>query len=1134
MKNNHPLKFLIDTGSNKNFISPTVINNKVCKQIKPITVTRMNKKVSVNTIFEFNPFPLCPNPSTHKFYVLQFHDFFDGLIGYETLQTIKAKIDSETNTLQLPNFNIKMKKKILNPNKLTVNAMEIKFINIQTQYKEGETRIEKDIKINESLMIPSGLYKIQNYTIFAPIQNISNSEISIPTPNISIEINNFNLNTPEECHSKNIPNLISQIRSQHLNSEEKKNLIKILTKHPKCFQNETEKLSFTNAVKHSIKTTDDIPVHSKSYRYPHCHKEEVQRQISKMLEENIIRTSDSPWSSPVWVVPKKLDASGKRKWRLVIDYRKLNEKTINDRYPMPDITDILDKLGRCNYFTTLDLTSGFHQIEVDPKDIPKTAFNVENGHYEFVRMPFGLKNAPATFQRVMDNVLREHIGKRCLVYMDDIIIYSTSLQEHIEYLDKILTSLETYNFKLQLDKCEFLCKEVGFLGHIITPEGIKPNPNKVEAIRTWPLPRNQKELRGFLGTIGYYRRFLKDLAKVVKPLTTLLQKDIEFKHTDETIKSFEKCKLLLTSSHILQFPDFSQPFILTTDASNIALGAVLSQGQIGKDRPVAYASRTLSKTEQNYSTIEKELLAILWATKYFRPYLYGKKFTLYTDHQPLTHAFGNKTTNSRLVRWRLDLAEYDYEIKYRPGKQNVVADGLSRIAINNTETDETVHSADTDYSEFIPMTEKPVNFYSNQIILRISNETNETHEEIFPQIHRFTITRPAFDSDIVIDIFRTKMNSKKINCINCTEDLIPILNQVYKNYFHQAGILKLVISQTLLEDITNETEQDELIRSTHERAHRGIEENVKTIYRKSFFPKVKQKVQTYINLCHECNKGKYDRNPYKIKLAETPIPRKPFEIIHVDIFISQPEMFLSAIDKLSKFGILIPIKSRSIPDIKSAFIKLLSRYGNPNLIVCDNEPSFKSIEIRGFLNTLGIEMYFTPANHSEVNGTVERLHSTISEIYRCIKDRHRDLSIRQKFYLSLNHYNHSIHSVTGLKPIELFYGIKEGEERPLNLELILENRNKIFDETIELLKKKQNQDKERHNKNKETEPDLVPGEIVQLRVQGIRKKTGDLYKEVQVKENNRKTFHDKNNHKYHKNKIKRKKRRQRKPLNTND
>ncbi|GJQ71451.1 hypothetical protein Trydic_g11176 [Trypoxylus dichotomus] len=356
-----------------------------------------------------------------------------------------------------------------------------------------------------------------------------------------------------------------------------------------------------------------------------------------MLEDGIIRPSQSPWSSPTWIVPKKPDASGQQKWRIVIDYRKVNEKTIDDRYPLPNINDILDKLGRCNYFTTLDLASGFHQIELQPDSIPKTAFNVENGHYEFVRMPFRLKNAPATFQRVMDNVLKDLQNKICLVYMDDIIVFSTSLQEHVSSLRRVFTNLRNAGLKIQLDKSEFLCKSVEFIGHVVTPEGVKPNPKEIEAIKRFPIPKTAKEIKSFLG---------------------------------------------LVEDPISQYPDFSKTFNITTDASNFAIGAVLSQGPIGKDLPVAYASRTLNPAECNYSIIEKELLAIVWTIKYFGPYVYGTKFNIITDHKPLQWLFSLKEPSSKLDRWRLKLEEYDYNIIYKKGKANTNADAFSRVEIH--------------------------------------------------------------------------------------------------------------------------------------------------------------------------------------------------------------------------------------------------------------------------------------------------------------------------------------------------------------------------------------------------------------------------------------------------------------------
>lgn len=370
-----------------------------------------------------------------------------------------------------------------------------------------------------------------------------------------------------------------------------------------------------------------------------------------MLKQKIIQPSDSPWSSPIWIVPKKTDSSGEAKWRLVVDYRKLNDKTIADRYPIPNISDILDKLGKCQYFTTIDLYSGFHQIEMCKQDIQKTAFSVDNGHYEYLRMPFGLKNAPFTFERVIDNVLRGL--PNVTVYCDDIIIYSTSLQEHMLNIESVFQRLREANFKIQPLKSEFLKKETSFLGHIITADGIKPDPNKIKAIHQYPIPKTSKEIKSFLGLLGYYRKFIPNFAKLIKPFTSCLKKGAKIQLNSEYINCFKLCQNILSNDPILQYPEFSKEFNLRTDASNFAVGAVLSQGPIGADKPIAYASRTLNDSEIHYSTIEKELLAIIWATKYFRPYLFGRHFNIVTDHRPLQYLMNLKEPNSRLIRWKL-------------------------------------------------------------------------------------------------------------------------------------------------------------------------------------------------------------------------------------------------------------------------------------------------------------------------------------------------------------------------------------------------------------------------------------------------------------------------------------------------
>ncbi|KAJ3654355.1 hypothetical protein Zmor_013548 [Zophobas morio] len=612
-----------------------------------------------------------------KHFLFDFNPKYDGLIGIDFLRSINACLDFGKNLLItekaiVPIYfecdEIKRRKPVFQMN-LQPRTEQIIQIPVDKDVTEGILHHQKF----DAAEIPASYVTVKDKKATTTIINPTDQELTFtlfkPLEINTVNTYEFNPQPPLCPIHPNIDEILKDnlynLRLKHMNTEEKDAIWKLCHAYRDIFHTGRLPLTFNNQIKHQIRTKDENPTFTKSYRYPEVHKEEVRKQIYSMLGQGIIQPSISPWSSPIWIVDKNMDASKEKKWRLVVDYRKLNEKTIDDKYPLPNINDILDKLGKSMYFTTLDLPSGFHQVEMHPDDIEKTAFSTGNGHYEFLRMPFGLKNAPATFRRVMGNILRGIQNEKCLVYLDDIIIFSTSLEEHISRLKEVFERLRKANFKIQLDKSEFLRKEVAYLGHVITPEGVKPNPDKIKAVMNYPLPKTQKEIKGFLGLLGYYRKFIPKFAQLTKPLTKCLKKNAKITHDQQFITTFETCKKILINHPILQYPDFSRPFILTTDASNVALGAVLSQGQLGEDKPIAYASRTLNETEQKYSTIEKELLAIVWATKYFRPYLYGRKFTIYTDHRPLQWLFSLKEPNSKLVRWRLKLEEYDYDIVYK-------------------------------------------------------------------------------------------------------------------------------------------------------------------------------------------------------------------------------------------------------------------------------------------------------------------------------------------------------------------------------------------------------------------------------------------------------------------------------------
>lgn len=681
---------MIDTGSMRSFISPKKAYEYFPSYIQkePFKVVSTHASSNHDEVVEIPLLPSFVSNDWHKFYLYDVDARYDGLIGNDLLQQLGAMIDLKdnllkTNTACIPIINYNLNYTV------EVPPRSEKRVKIPINQCSGEAVVEF-YEYTEGVRMPSAIVNCLNGYATTIIQNTRENAHRVtfrsPFPVICYAPTETNLNFTKDLAEIEIDNLLEEnldkLRLEHTNDEEREKLFRLCLDYKDIFYCEQIPLSFTNKVKHQIRTKNEDPIYVRPYRQAPFIQEEINKQVDKLLKDNVIQESHSPWSAPVHLVPKKMDASGEVKYRMVVDYRRLNEITIDDKYPLPNIHDLFDKLGKSSYFSTLDLASGYHQIEVDKNDRQKTAFTTNNGHFEFSRMPFGLKTAPATFQRTMDNVLRGLHGLHCMVYLDDIIIFSNSLDEHINKLRAIFDRVRETNLKIQLDKSEFLRKEVLYLGHTITKDGLKPNDDKINAVLKYPLPKTTTEIKSFLGLVGYYRRFIKDFAKITQPMTSCLKKRNGIVINQNYIDSFNKCKELLTHAPLLQYPDFEKPFILTTDASNVAVGAVLSQGQIGSDKPIAYASRTLSDTEARYSTIERELLAIIWAVKHFRPYLYGRKFIIYTDHRPLVWLRSLKDPSSKLTRWRLRLQDYDFELIHKIGKQNTNADALSRIKIN--------------------------------------------------------------------------------------------------------------------------------------------------------------------------------------------------------------------------------------------------------------------------------------------------------------------------------------------------------------------------------------------------------------------------------------------------------------------
>jgi hypothetical protein len=466
----------------------------------------------------------------------------------------------------------------------------------------------------------------------------------------------------------------------HLPPTQQEQVQPVLLKHQQVFDISKPSIMITNNLYHRIPIQPHHhPIQSYPYRKSAKETQVINEQVQEMLENHIVRPSSSSWSSPVVIIKKK-DGSP----RFCVDYRRLNLITERDVYPLPRIDDIIDKLAGSKYFTTLDLKSGYWQIPIDEQDKKKTAFVTTDGLYEFNVLPFGLSNAPASFQRIMNSVLGVLRWDITLVYLDDIIIYSKSFDKHIQHLDLVFDALSKANVKLNAAKCSLARKQLDYLGFRITQDGIKPTTTNVRKTVDFPTPTSAKAAYSFVQMAQFYRRFIKDFASIAAPLNVFKTKNATFTWTNECQHSFDTLKQRLSQYPLLAFYNEKSKLKLkiNTDASNAGIGGVIHQvTPDGHLQPIQYLSRSLSKREQKYSVVEKECLAMVWCITKLRPYLYGREFTLITDHHPLCWLNKQSSKNGRLDRWSLQLQEYSFDIKHTPGSSNCVADCLSRYPI---------------------------------------------------------------------------------------------------------------------------------------------------------------------------------------------------------------------------------------------------------------------------------------------------------------------------------------------------------------------------------------------------------------------------------------------------------------------
>ena len=794
------------------------------------------------------------------------------------------------------------------------------------------------------------------------------------------------------------PDTVTDLSDSILSVTEKDRLTSVLQSFPHIFTNTPGR---TNKIQHHIDLIAGTkPRNLPPHRYSPARRKIVEEKLVEMLDSGVITPSNSPWAAPVVLIPKK-DGS----IRFCVDFRKLNEVTVRDAYPIPRIDDTLDELQNAKFVSTLDLRSGYWQVEMDTESRPITAFVTHKGLFECVVMPFGLTNAPATFQRLMDVVLAGLKWRCCLVYLDDIIVYSSTFEQHLIDLQSVFTALANAHLTLKASKCNFCRRMMKFLGHLITPDGIKPDPDLTATITKFHQPTKIKDVQAFLGLTGYYRRFIQNYAKIAEPLFQLLRSHQSSSNraaivwNDACTTAFDTLKQRLVSSPIMQPPNFLHPFILELDACEYGIGCVLTQEYNSKKHVIAYASRTLSSAERNYSSVEREALAIVWATKHFRQYLEGGPVIVRSDCKALQWLKSARDPTGRLARWAMKLSPYNIVIQHRPGTSNPNGDFVSRYPIENTDA----------LKIELSTIESAVNIWENTNVLD-DVQLKQTQD---PRLHQI--------------IQRLKGNLS-VPFGDKHAPYVLINNLLYKaRQIHSYKDHRLFGEKYLL--VVPQSMQSDVLHWAHDHPTAGHAGRLKTMFRLSsrvYWPSMRRDVYKYIQACASCQKFKYQNSPTAAPMQVHTVTQ-PWHTIGIDIMGPFPPTFrkkrylLVIVDYFTRWVELFALRQTTAPDIVNILVnEIVCRYGVPSYILSDNGPQFIAQLFSEMCTSLGIGRKLTANYHPQTNMT-ERVNRTLKAQIAIYAHQHPHLWDKeiQKFAFAIRT---SVNETTGDTPAYLNFG----------------------------------------------------------------------------------------------------------------
>ena len=879
---------------------------------------------------------------------------------------------------------------VIPSNELCWVSGKIKGVNITKQDPDSSFLFEGQPELN--IELPDLKMNLINKSVQLPVYNDSDEDVMLRkgtqlgmltelhqeqtiTPDF-ICTNNVHCNSTETNGTSTIDQLPTKAQT-------------LITNYTKQINDIPESQPANVPIEHTIELSDSVPVYEQPRRLPYSQREKIADVIRDLQDNNFIETSHSQYGSPVVPVVKR-----NGQIRLCCDYRKLNAKTIPRQFPLPRADELIDNMRGSSIYSVIDLKSGYFQISLKEEDREKTVFVLPWGKYQWKRMPQGLLGAPFTFAENIAKVFGD-MTTFTSAYFDDIAIFSATKEEHLLHVEQVLNRLIKCNLRINMDKCQWFKEEVEFLGHSISKHGVKPLQSKIDDIVQFAQPQNVDELRRFLGLAGYYRKFVPDFANVVSPLNHLLKKNCKFIWTSHCTESFLTLKRILSSDVLLSFPDLDKPFILQTDASETAIGFVLGQEENGIIKPVKFGGRTLTPCEMNYSVTDKELLAIYYACKQTEVYILGHDFIVYSDHKPLIHLKSFRELVNRRFRWIQYLEEIQVKIRYVEGKDNVIADYLSRSIKHDSPWDV------------------------------ISCNSIELSQQLYTNSELSLLQHQDEDLSKLFQYFEHDSNTRNLNSIprGYRQSIHRISVKDNVLVFNNHGNLIIVIPQGLRTEILQHSHCD------WSSGHFGTFKTHRRVLERFWWPNLRSDVDTFISKCELCQKTITSGAKHG-QMGVRSWPRRPMELVSIDFIVDLPitprghKHILVINDHFSKFLKCYPLKDRTAATTCKYLFDYCLTFGIPFKLYSDRDPAFEAELFQLLMKQFGVAKLRTSGYRPQANGLTEQSNSTIKNYLR--KYLHSKESTQPDWDLWLRElcyaYNTSIHSSTGFSPAELMFG----------------------------------------------------------------------------------------------------------------